>query len=52
VPDAFHAALAIEFGCNWISLDRGSADSRTCVGGIRWIEISPIHAPSAGFKKI
>ncbi len=22
VPDAFHAALAIEFGCNWISLDR------------------------------
>lgn len=23
VPDAFHAALAIEFGCHWISLDRG-----------------------------
>jgi toxin-antitoxin system PIN domain toxin len=23
IPDAFHAALAIEFGYEWISLDRG-----------------------------
>jgi toxin-antitoxin system PIN domain toxin len=23
IPDAFHAALAIEHGCEWISLDRG-----------------------------
>lgn len=23
VPDAYHAALAIELGCEWISLDRG-----------------------------
>jgi uncharacterized protein len=25
VPDAYHAALAIEHGCEWISLDRGFA---------------------------
>ena len=23
IPDAFHAALAIEHGCEWVSLDRG-----------------------------
>lgn len=23
VPDAYHAALAIEYGCTWVSLDRG-----------------------------
>ncbi len=23
VPDAYHAALALEYGCAWISLDRG-----------------------------
>ena len=23
VPDAYHAALALEYGCEWISLDRG-----------------------------
>ena len=23
VPDAYHAALALEYGCVWISLDRG-----------------------------
>lgn len=23
IPDAYHAALAIEYGCQWISLDRG-----------------------------
>ena len=25
VPDAYHAALAVEFGCEWITFDRGSA---------------------------
>ena len=25
VPDAFHAALAMEHGCEWITLDRGFA---------------------------
>ena len=25
IPDAFHAALAIEHGCEWITLDRGFA---------------------------
>ncbi len=25
VPDAFHAALAIELGCEWVTLDRGFA---------------------------
>ena len=25
VPDAFHAALAIELGCEWFTLDRGFA---------------------------
>jgi len=25
VPDAFHAALAIELGCEWITADRGFA---------------------------
>lgn len=23
VPDAYHAALALELGCEWVSLDRG-----------------------------
>ena len=23
VPDAYHAALALEYGCEWVSLDRG-----------------------------
>jgi uncharacterized protein len=25
IPDAYHASLAVEFGCEWISLDRGFA---------------------------
>ena len=25
IPDAYHAALAIEHGCEWITLDRGFA---------------------------
>ncbi len=25
VPDAFHAALAMELGCEWLTLDRGFA---------------------------
>lgn len=25
VPDAYHAALALEYGCEWLTLDRGFA---------------------------
>ena len=25
IPDAWHAALAIEHGCEWVTLDRGFA---------------------------
>lgn len=32
VPDAYHAALALEFGCEWITLDRGFAR----FPGLRW----------------
>jgi toxin-antitoxin system PIN domain toxin len=32
VPDAYHAALAIETGCEWISLDRGFSR----FPGLRW----------------
>lgn len=32
VPDAYHAAIAMELGCEWISLDRGFAR----FPGLRW----------------
>ncbi|MBK8077699.1 MAG: type II toxin-antitoxin system VapC family toxin [Kineosporiaceae bacterium] len=32
VPDAYHAALAIEHGCTWITADRGFAR----FPGLRW----------------
>lgn len=32
IPDAYHAALAIETGCEWISLDRGFSR----FPGLRW----------------
>jgi uncharacterized protein len=32
VPDAYHAAVAIEVGCEWISLDRGFSR----FPGLRW----------------
>ena len=32
VPDAYHAALAMELGCEWISLDRGFGR----FPGLRW----------------
>ena len=32
VPDAFHAALAIELGCEWLTLDRGFAR----FSGLKW----------------
>jgi len=32
VPDAYHAALAIELGCEWVSLDRGFSR----FPGLRW----------------
>jgi hypothetical protein len=33
IPDAYHAALAIEFGYEWISLDRGFSR----YSGLRWL---------------
>lgn len=32
IPDAYHAALAIEHGCEWITLDRGFG----IYPGLRW----------------
>ena len=32
IPDAFHAALAIELGCEWLTLDRGFAR----FPGLKW----------------
>jgi hypothetical protein len=32
MPDAYHAALAMETGCEWITLDRGFGRYR----GLRW----------------
>ncbi len=32
VPDAYHAALAIEHGCQWVTLDHGFA----AYPGLRW----------------
>ena len=32
VPNAFHAALAIESGCEWLTLDRGFARFQ----GLKW----------------
>jgi predicted nucleic acid-binding protein len=32
MPDAYFAALAIEFGCEWITLDRDFARFK----GLRW----------------
>lgn len=32
IPDAYFAALAIEYGCEWITLDRDFAR----FGGLRW----------------
>ncbi len=32
IPDAYHAALAMELGCEWISLDRGFRR----FPGLRW----------------
>lgn len=35
VPDAYHAALAIEHGCEWVTLDRGFS----IYPGLRWINL-------------
>ena len=32
IPDAYHAALAIELGCEWITADRGFSRFR----GLKW----------------
>lgn len=37
IPDAYHAALAIEYGLEWVTLDRGFAR----YPGLRWA--SPLH---------
>jgi len=33
IPDAYHAALAIETGCEWVTLDRGF----TRFPGLKWV---------------
>lgn len=33
IPDAYHAALAVELGCEWVSLDRGFSR----FPGLRWV---------------
>ena len=35
IPDAYHAALAIEHGCEWVTLDRGFA----AYSGLRLINL-------------
>ena len=35
IPDAWHAALAIEHGCEWVTLDRGFS----AYPGLRWINL-------------
>lgn len=35
IPDAWHAALAIEHGCEWVTLDRGFS----VYPGLRWINL-------------
>ena len=41
VPDAFHAALAMEHGCEWITLDRGFA----AYPGLRLINLLDLEVP-------
>ena len=41
VPDAYHAALAIEHGCEWVTLDRGFA----AYSGLRLINLLDAGAP-------
>ena len=40
VPDGYHAALAIEHGCEWITLDRGF----TAYSGLRLINLLDMEA--------
>ena len=35
IPDAWHAALAIEHGCEWVALDRGFS----AYPGLHWINL-------------
>ena len=35
IPDAWHAALAIEHGCEWVTLDRGFS----AYPGLRWLNL-------------
>ena len=41
IPDAYHAALAIEHGCEWVTLDRGFA----AYSGLRVINLLDAGAP-------
>ena len=41
IPDAYHAAVAMEHGCDWITLDRGFAR----YPGLRWR--TPFDGPSS-----
>ena len=41
IPDAYHAALAIEHGCEWVTLDRGFA----AYPGLRLINLLDSGAP-------
>ena len=43
VPDGYHAALAIEHGCEWITLDRGF----TAYSGLRLVNLLDMEATSA-----
>lgn len=43
IPDAFHAALAIEHGCEWITLDRGFS----AYPGLKWRNLLVLTPPGA-----
>ena len=40
IPDAWHAALAIEHGCEWVTLDRGFS----AYAGLRLVNLLDAHA--------
>ena len=40
IPDAYHAALAIEHGCEWVTLDRGFA----VYSGLRVVNLLDVNA--------
>lgn len=46
IPDAYHAALALETGCEWITMDRGFAR----FPGLRWHH--PLDAENPGMNDL